>query len=178
MNGKFIHSRKSGKNKRLTNNGTSPSSDCEVRRTRNFRFVRRPDAVKISGQTRGLSHFRRIASADCQYLTDDALATRPRRHPKPRESTWKPTLFRTADCSAYQRRTLTVYRTPRRFEPEFAFTRHSPRSRRSGPTDYPARVIRARWPIISPRSLELSPERIIDRILSEILIMSWRIARR
>jgi len=65
---------------------TSPLRNCEIHQTKNFRLVLWPDVVKISSRSRSLLHFRRIASTDCQYLTDDALATR-RRRPKPREST-------------------------------------------------------------------------------------------
>lgn len=72
--------------KQKTHNNTSPLRNCEIRQTKNFRLVLWLDVAKISSRSRSLLHFRRIASTDCQYLTDDALATR-RRRPKPREST-------------------------------------------------------------------------------------------
>lgn len=77
--------------------------------------------------------------------------------------------FSYTSCSAYQRQT-----PPRRLCTGIRV--HEALRGREDP-DYPARAIRTRCPIISPKSLVLSPEKTVDRILSGILIMNWRIAR-
>lgn len=81
MNGKFVHPRESGE----ANGSPQQRITFEwLRSTAKFELC--TSAVKISDRLRSLSHFKRIASVDCRYLTGDTFATQ-RRRPKPRKST-------------------------------------------------------------------------------------------
>lgn len=142
MNDKFIHPRVE---KRKANLATT---------SRHLRAIAKYRKLPLCTWTRGRQNIRSIAEfVAFQANRFSRLATLNWRRTRDTTATseaarieWKPMLFlaRTAECSAYQRQT-----PPRRFEPEFAFTKHSDQS------DYPARAVRTRWPIIPPKSLEL-----------------------
>lgn len=138
-----------------------------LRSTANFRFVLGPEVVKISGRSRSLSHFRRIASADWRHLTDDALATR-RRRPKPRESSGNRCFFSHEPPSV-------PHTNGKRHRAASSRNSHS-RSTPTNPTIQLERFARA-GRSFRRNHLSSSPKKTVDRILSGILITNWRIAQ-